>query len=423
MHVMREFTALVILIFLLTSCVNQMEELTPPDEKAISHPYPKIAGWLSKKDELMASKKPYDLIMTGWVTPEEAVQFKKMNPAILILAGVTVNWVYDNEEWKQFLETVASADGTTRSIEESMFLRTPDGEKCAFGWASAEWGHQEIYAMDLRNVEWKELVIAVYKTILEQPHHDGVIVDMVMDVSWCPDALSSEEWVSATKEILQKIEAMADQQNKLVIFNAGRDFSCIDAYSEYMDGYVMENFLGDWGAGYDTGLQAAASEYIIIYAVDTGNSGVKDLDRMRLGLTLSLLNDNTYFTYDFGPRDHGQAWWFPEYDVDFGAPLGQYYQKDNAYWRAFENGIVISSPYTSITVTFDEPHTDVTTGITSTSFVIAKGDGRIFTSAHREPGHHFLSVCEVNKYFALILRLCQLTYINNTSTKNLPKSL
>jgi hypothetical protein len=112
--------------------------------------------------------------------------------------------------------------------------------------------------------------------------------------------------------------------------------------------------------------------------VDTDDTGVRDMKRMRLGLTLSLLNDNTYFAYDFGPRDHGQAWWFPEYDVDMGSPLGTYYKKDNAYWRAFEHGIVISSPYTDTIVVFDEPYTDVTTGITATSFVVEKGDGRIF---------------------------------------------
>ncbi|KYK33760.1 MAG: hypothetical protein AYK19_13075 [Theionarchaea archaeon DG-70-1] len=379
----------VVLILLLTSCVSQIEE--PPLSEMEVHNYPKVASWLSKKDELITSGKPYDLVMTGWVTPEEAQKFKKMNPDILIFAGVTVNWVYDNKDWKKFLETIASADGTTRVIKENMFLRRPDGKKCAFGWASSEWGHQEIYAMDPTNPEWKELVITVYKTILDQPQHDGVIVDMVIDVSWCPDVISDEEWVSAIKDILQKIKSMTDARNKLVVFNAGREFSDIDQYAEYMDGYVMENFLGVWGADYDTGLKAADNPYMVVFAVDTDDTGVKDLKRMRLGLTLSLLNDNTYFAYDFGPRDHGQAWWFPEYDVELGAPLQEYYKKDNAYWRAFEKGIVISSPYVDVTVTFDPPYTDVTTGVTSQSFVIEKGDGRIFVRS--ESCSIFLRTC------------------------------
>ena len=376
-YIMNRIAVVMVVIFLL-SCVGQPEEVSPPSEKVHMQNHPRIANWLSKKNELIASGTPFDFIMTGWVTPEEAEAFKKMNPDSILLAGATVNWIYDDAGWRTFLETIASADGALHTIKESMFLRTPDGEKCAFGWASSEWGHQEIYAMDPRNVEWRTLVLTFYKNVLEQPQHHGVIVDMVIGVSWCPDAISNEEWVSAMSEILQKIKDMADAENKLVIFNAGREFSDIAHYAAYMHGYVMENFLGMWGADYDTGLKAADSPYLVIYAVDTDDTGAKDVKRMRLGLTLSLLFDNTYFAYDFGPRDHGQAWWFPEYDADLGAPLSEYYKKDGAYWREFEKGIVISSPHTDISVTFDELYTDVTTGSTSASFLIEKGDGRIF---------------------------------------------
>jgi hypothetical protein len=154
--------------------------------------------------------------------------------------------------------------------------------------------------------------------------------------------------------------------------------SDIDEFSEYFDGYLMENFLGtQLNMGFDDGLRAADSHYIVIYGVDTDDTGIKDMNRMRLGLTLSLLNDNTYFAYDFGPRDHGQAWWFPEYDADLGQPLGEYYEKDNAYFRDFENGIVVSSPNSEVNVSLGENHTDISTGTKSTSFTINKGDGRI----------------------------------------------
>ena len=99
---------------------------------------------------------------------------------------------------------------------------------------------------------------------------------------------------------------------------------------------------------------------------------------MRLGLTLSLLFDNTYFAYDFGPRDHGQAWWYSEYDVELGEPLGEYYEVDGAYWREYENGYVVSAP-DGASVSFSEELTDATSGVKSTSFIIEAGDGRIFT--------------------------------------------
>jgi len=342
--------------------------------------YPKIASWLAKKDEIIASEKPFDLIMTGFVMLDEAEKIKSQNPNAILLAGLSTNWIWENPDWMEFLTTVASyGSDKTYEINDEMYLRNPDGSRCPFGWASESWGQEEIWAMDPRNPEWVELITSFYKTTLEQPQHDGIIVDMVVEKQWwCPDAISDEEWLEATRDIYAKIDKL-NKDDKLVIFNSGKNLADIDEYDQYFDGYVMENFMGDQlKSTFEEGLAEADSDFMVIYAVDTDDTGIKDLNRMRLGLTLSLLNDNTYFTYDFGPRDHGQAWWFPEYDADLGDPLGTYYEKDNAYWREFENGTVVSSPNTTVTVTFDTVHTDVTTGEQSQTFEVSQGDGRIF---------------------------------------------
>ena len=382
---------LAVSFILLAGCVSEEpvekppvvvpEEVPVPEEpEEISTPnYPKIAIWLAKKDEVISSGKPYDLVMTAWFTPEEASQIREQNPDVKLFAGLTTNWIFDNEGWKLFLETVAShGNDEPYELTEEMYLKNPNGSKCAFGWESEEWNHEEIYAMDPRNEEWRGLVFSFYGNVLDQPEHDGIIVDMVVEKQWwCPEAISDEEWLEATKEIMAELNEM-NTEDKLIIFNAGLQFSDIDAYAEYMDGYVLENFLGEWGADYDAGLEAADSDYIVIYAVDTDDTGEQDMKRMRLGLTLSLLNDNTYFVYDVGPRDHGQAWWYPEYDADLGEPLGDYYIKDDAYWREFENGFVVSSPYSEVNVGFDEIYLDLSTGTTSKTFTVEKEDGRIF---------------------------------------------
>ena len=352
-------------------------EIEEPDESD----FPKIASWLAKKEELIESQKPFDLVMAGWFTPEEAAELRENNPDVLILAGLTTTWVWDNEDWMSFLVTVANY-GRESPIEitEDMYLHDPEGARCGFGWASEEWDQEEIYAMDPRNPQWVELVTSFYEMVLSQPQHDGIIVDMVVDKQYWTQSISDEEWLDATRAIYDKIAAL-NTENKLVIFNAGARFTDIDAYSEYFDGYLMENFMGEQlKTSFDEGLKAADSDYIVIYGVDTDDTGVVDINKMRLGLTLSLLNDNTYFTYDFGPRDHGQAWWYDEYDVDLGAPIDDYYMFEGAYWREFENGIVVSAP-NGAEVSFDEEHTDVTTEITSTSFTIEPGDGRIFLAS------------------------------------------
>lgn len=363
-------------IFLIAGCGEQ--SVNPVQEENEMIKYPKIASFLAKKDDVINSEKAFDLVITGWITPEEASKIKSKNPDAILLSGLTVNWVYDSYEWKSFMTTVANY-GRKAPIEltEEMYLHNLDGKRCAFGWRSEEFGTSEIYAMDPRSEQWADLIVSFYETALSQPQHDGIIIDMVTEWSPCPDVISNQEWIENTKMIMERIKKK-NKENKLVIFNSGKNISEIDSYVGYFDGYVMENALGSWGATFVECLDAGKDKYIVIYAVDTENTGEIELDRMRLGLTLSLLNDNTYFTYDFGPRDHGQAWWFPEYDVDLGKPLGKYYQKDNAYWREFEKGFVISSPYSNINVIFEEEYTDITTGIKAKSFSIEKGDGKIF---------------------------------------------
>ncbi|RLI03939.1 hypothetical protein DRO31_00535 [Candidatus Bathyarchaeota archaeon] len=351
---------------------------TPTEPPEPESDYPKIASWLAKKEELIESGKPYDLVMAGWFTAEEAEQLRENNPDVILLAGLTTTWVWDNPDWMSFLVTVANYGMETPvEINEDMYLHDAEGERCGFGWASEEWNQEEIWAMDPRDPEWFDLINTLYSVVLEQPQHDGIIVDMVVEKQyWCPE-ISDEEWLEATKDIYDTIVAL-NTQNKLVIFNSGARLSDIDAYGEYFDGYLMENFMGDQlQTTYAEGLEAADSDYLVIYGVDTDDTGIQDHAKMRLGLTLSLLNENTYFTYDFGPRDHGQAWWYPEYDVELGEPLGDYYESDGAYIREYENGYVVSAP-NGATLSFDELLTDVTSGVQGTSFTVEAGDGRIY---------------------------------------------
>ncbi len=320
--------------------------------------------------------------MSGWFTPEEAVHLKSANPEVILLAGLSVNFTWDNADWLTFLLTVSNyGRDTPLALTEDMFLHHPGGERCAFGWASESWGQEEIYAMDPGNQEWVQLITGFYKNVLAQTQHDGIIIDMVLEKSLFPNAISDHDWVESTKSIMAGIKKL-NTSNKLVVLNAGRNLSEIDAYGEFMDGFVMENFMGEQlESTFEEGLQAAESGYAVIYDVDTDDTGQQDLSKMRLGLVLSLLNDNTYFTYDFGPRDHGQAWWFDEYDVALGQPRGPYYPDGDAYCREFENGIIVAAPHSPATITLESEHIDVTTGDRATTFQVQAGDGRIYVTA------------------------------------------
>ena len=61
---------------------------------------PRISSWLAKKDDLIESKKPFDFVMAGWFTPDEAASLRENNPDMFLLAGLSTTWVWDNEGFK-----------------------------------------------------------------------------------------------------------------------------------------------------------------------------------------------------------------------------------------------------------------------------------------------------------------------------------
>jgi hypothetical protein len=156
---------------------------------------------------------------------------------------------------------------------------------------------------------------------------------------------------------------------------------------KYLNGYALESFLSgatEYDEGFETVslvLEKTREPHFLIYTVYSKNSVTKqniDPKTVRLAFSLSLLHDITYLHYDVSMENVGSVLWLKEFSTKIGKPLGDYYKKDNAYWREFERGIVISSPDSEITVNFDMDMTDVTTSIESKSFTIEMGDGRIY---------------------------------------------
>jgi len=68
-------------------------------------------------------------------------------------------------------------------------------------------------------------------------------------------------------------------------------------------------------------------------------------------LASSLMADNIYFSFDYGDKDHNQVWWYDEYDVDLGTPVGEARAQNGGaqftsdVWRRdFANGVAIVNP-------------------------------------------------------------------------------
>ncbi len=359
---------------------------------------PRLALWLAKKDDLLANPQAkFDLVMTAWFEQQEANTLVSRHPSAKLLAGLSHTWIWDNPGWLSFLIIVANQGNPNGALQitDDMYLMFDDDGDGALDRRCSPPGWNEIYAMDPRHPKWRELILAFYRTVADQAQHDGVIMDMLDVYPFCEGArslgvsapLDAQGWVSAQEELLALIRENTPSE-KWVFANAGRDFGEDSPFPKYLNGYLLENFLGSWGAGLEEGLRSAQRAlettqppHIVVFAVDTDDTGKVDWNRFRVGLAASLLMDNTYFAFDFGAKDHGAVtnWWFPNYyDIALGKPLGQYTLEGGNYRRNFDKGVVVIAQASEMILKFETEYKDIETENVGKEFHVSQGDARIF---------------------------------------------
>lgn len=392
--------AILALIVLLTTMLFCCDRSTEPPNNNNDNPddTPRLALWLAQKSELLANADAhYDLVMSGWFETAEADTITSRHSPVQLMAGLTHTWVLDDPVWREFLVTIANGGNSSglHQITNDMYLMLDVNDDGTLDVPCTPPGWANIHAMDPRHPGWRTLICAFYETVAAQSRHDGIIIDMVDAYSFCEGGWSggvttpidSVAWVSAQCELLDLINAEVPG-GKLIIANAGHDFPEGSPFPQYVNGYLLENFLGSWGATLTEGLASAqraltttTAPHIVVFAVDTDDTGIIDWNRFRTGLVASLLLDNTYFAFDYGSRNHGGVsdYWFSDYyEISPGNPLGTFTLTEGIYRRDFTKATVILAAGGNAHVVFDTPHEDVATGVTGLQFDVSQGDARIF---------------------------------------------
>ena len=361
-----------------TALITPTAEPTATITDEILHQtYPHIAGYVKDgKDLLQIQESNYDIVYSSNIDEDTAQELKQRNQDIIILYQGPVNYMFDS--------AILIIEATTgKEITDEFWLKDVEGDRC--GWGMNEIGLPELWAVDITKDENIETMASFYANILEyQPQYEGLFFDVIEEFSRC-DSVADSQWVSQTTMLLKAVrEKIGD---KIILTNSGFNYKTNTPYLQYLNGYAMESFLSG-AAGFDEGLETVdlvlektLNPHILVYTHYGENTVTKEtvpISNMRLALCLSLLNDNTYLHYDSKMEDIGNVMWQPEFGARLGQPLGEYYEKDNAYFRDFENGVVVCVPHTDIEVIFDVEMTDITTDTTSTTFNIAEGDGRIY---------------------------------------------
>ncbi len=163
---------------------------------------------------------------------------------------------------------------------------------------------------------------------------DGVFYDNTWDgITWFTgqnidldsdgkfDTNLDGHWQAGVKHLYNETRRLS--QNKYILVGNGN----AGGYRNELNGLMLENFpnYGGWVNTmrlyniYESG--GRAPKYNIINRT-TLNTGKNDnYQSVRFGIASALLG-NGYFSYDKGDQDHGQTWWYDEYSVKLGDPLG-----------------------------------------------------------------------------------------------------
>lgn len=283
---------------------------------------------------------------------------RRVNPDIKILAYVPMAEVMRDVST---LPSYSLRYQLTKGIDWTWYLTDSSGNRLSF-W-------QGNWIVNISNEcpraggqRWNEyLPDFVKEKIVSSGKWDGVFYDNgwedisyfagpSIDLNHDGNAAGAADANRLWKEgVAQTLERTADLLggNYLVMLNDG------PYYASYTRGVAIENFSGrDWTQTmnkYQNITNQSQSPSANILNSNTKNTGnLNDYREVRFGYTSAMLFDG-YYSFDFGDQDHGQTWWYDEYNAYLGPAKGSAQNvlapgsniQEGLWKREFQNGLVI----------------------------------------------------------------------------------
>lgn len=357
---MKKIILLLTILFLLPLTAQAYDE-------SIRVKNPKTANAFLRWDLTSAEAERlsrYDLVILDMEQqvnhPELIKRMRQLNPKITILAYVSSQEIRN--------DTAIHPEITLRQemfarLPESWYLRDGRGWKISF-WPQTWMINLSNQAPLDKEERWNDyLPRFIDEKILASGLWDGIFYDNLWDsVNWLNGGqidINNDGLVESASELNQ-----AWQEGVLTILKktrarVGYDYilmansSSFSSYQPYLNGRMFE----DWPSPYenDGTWEGNVSSYQAIktlnvqpnvYIFNSTNTGVSNYPKMRYGLASALIFNDVYFAFDDSIYDHGQTWWYDEYDFSLGRPLTAAFNpsSDNnnaGLWqRNFVNGAV-----------------------------------------------------------------------------------
>lgn len=363
----KKSTALYRVAFILLGIVCLM---MPSESYSASTGFPKVANFYLRTPISTAEANGlarFDVLILHMLAQQNSAEqirlIRRLNPNIKILVYIAAqefpiikHAVWDPSPNGLFKQQLAG-------ITNEMWLKNSSGNNVIF-WQD-NW-MLNVTDYPTTNRRWNDyLTDFVVDKLLSTNLWDGVFYDNSWyDVSWVQNGMIDANrdgindnktsldnaWRAGMEKIFRLTRQKANKQI-LIVGNGDRGY-----YGD-INGIYFENFTTapyiSWEEKmklYRTSVNTSRSPSIAIIGNTSANPNLaqNDYRNMRFGLTSALM-ENGYYAYDKGDLFHSEIWWYDEYDVRLGVPLGPAmpltgsggtYYKD-VWRREFENGVAI----------------------------------------------------------------------------------
>ena len=293
-------------------------------------------------------------------SPEQLRLIRQLNPDITILAYITSQNLF--ESWVNSNESVLRKK-LKAGISDSWWLRDTSGKRLS-DWPNA-------YVLNITNYSPQEngqryndyLPKFIISNLKNSGAWDGVFFDNVWDgAAWFNGgnvSLRNNGYKSSAYELntawvngMAKIftETKKAWPEAIILGNG----SWHNQYQKLLDGWMVEDFPTPWVSGGDW--SAVMKNYLNFSSNDqqfnvlnAAAGEANNYQKFRYGLSNALMG-NAYYSFDYGPLDHGRLWWYDEYEIDLGAPQNTPYNlldrqnktiKPGLWRRDFSSGVAI----------------------------------------------------------------------------------
>ncbi|MFA5211673.1 MAG: putative glycoside hydrolase [Patescibacteria group bacterium] len=325
--------------------VSLVKAKTIPDQT-----YPRIANYFLNWDlnaEQARELAKWDVVVLDIETQEKHLdlikKIKQLNPDIILLAYITPQEIKINatNSGSIFREKFSAG------ILENWYLKNSQAKKLSW-WS----GTNLLNITDQNYINY--LINYLKNNVLSSGVWDGIFYDNAWDnITWFAgsdidynldgkvDTSLDQKWRSGMQFLYNETNRLTN--NKYIIVGNNNNVF----YKNELDGMMFENFSEHSWNEIMNNYKILKNNPLNIINNNTKNSGKINYKSFRFGLVNSLLG-NAYYSYDFGDQNHGQLWWYDEYDVDLGSALNEAYSENNLstykndVWRRdFDHGIVL----------------------------------------------------------------------------------